>query len=51
MLHELDNDTIRILAPQKSEAEAEELFALKAITANPGLLNNPFVFEKDNITK
>lgn len=42
----MDNDTILLLNETKSEQELEFLFALKALKANPSLLENAFTFEK-----
>jgi len=46
MLH-LDNDTIALMNDGKlSRYELEELYALKALMANPGMAKNVMIFEK-----
>lgn len=43
----MDNDTILLQYGDKlSDKQAEELFAVKALKANPSILQNPFAFEK-----
>lgn len=46
MIEHLDNETIVLINDKYSEEELEHLFAVKALNANPSIIENIFVFEK-----
>ena len=43
---DLQNETIAYQNSKLTESELEELFAIKAVINNHGILDNPFLFEK-----
>lgn len=46
MIDKLDNETIVLINDKYSEEELEHLFAIKALRANPSIIENIFIFEK-----